>query len=129
MLRRLGIAGLFACACGVIATRATQPLVAEWPVLVAGDCTLRNGRLTIDADGSAVWQATVRTDRTTSADVWHIAFMLFDEQGMLMRTTPQIDGPRMAVVGRDHSWSATFSVSRSIVPQIRIDVTAAQSRC
>jgi Family of unknown function (DUF6294) len=61
----------------------------------AGDCVQKTGTLKVGSDGTLHWEALVYTNHTHSGDVWHIAFVFKDKDGVSLGGTGYYNGPRM----------------------------------
>lgn len=54
------------------------PITYTWGEIKDGDCHQTNGTLTVRNDGSATFDADVRTDKSTFGDVWHANFQWYE---------------------------------------------------
>jgi len=115
---------------GISRSAGAADLTATWPILVAGDCALRNGSLTLRDDGTATWKAEVRTNKSRSRDIWHIWFFVFNDKGGLIQRLPTtLNSPPMRPDRGDYPWHEDFTYDKALFPLIQPVLTASGSSC
>lgn len=79
----------------------------------SGDGVIEHGVLTLQADGTAHWSATVFTYGQTGGAVWQVSWDILDKDGLKLFTIPGQSGPRMYSGGNPGSmkyhWDVDFN--------------------
>lgn len=76
-------------------------------VIKVGDCTLENGTLQINADGTAIFWGFASTSDDDDAWVFRGGISLLDVHGTVLWTSGKFVGPSMS--GGTYEWEAPFN--------------------
>jgi hypothetical protein len=79
-----------------------------WNVIKVGDCTLENGTLQINADGTAVFWGFASSSDDDDAWVFYGGISLLDVHGAVLWTSPKLVGPSMSDNGT-YEWEAEIN--------------------
>jgi hypothetical protein len=82
----------------------------KWDVETAGDCTLRNGVLTVFANGTATFSASVSSKSPSffGGDYSRYWFVLYDVNNKPLVNFPRIDSPNMVYANDLKVWRDNF---------------------
>jgi hypothetical protein len=79
-----------------------------WNVIKVGDCTLENGTLQINADGTAIFWGFASTTDNDDAWVFYGGVSLLDAHGAVLWTSPKLVGPSMSE-GGTYEWETSIN--------------------
>ena len=80
-----------------------------------GDCSLENGTLQINADGTAIFWGFASTSDDDDAWVFRGGISLLDVHGTVLWTSGKLVGPHSTCVGRNLRMGSPIQLPRGVV--------------
>ncbi len=96
-----------------------NPIDLTFPHIKVGDCELDGATITLNPDGSAVWNAQVKTDHTHSGDIWHATLNLQDIVQNNISSVPTFDSVRMSDNHGYYPWQHAFSYPAVLFSEVK----------
>ena len=87
-----------------------------------GDCEMQGASLTLQSNGTGVFQSQVCTHFTHSKDIWHFYVELaVDQNSSKLLTSYSWDGPKMSEQDQPlyHPWKANFRIPTGVFASAR----------